>query len=1484
LEEAKIAATSEVSSTILANATGKTDINKIVAQIDSIVDAAYQSQKNIQQTNARQQRINQAFTTPEAQKIVTDANQMASNIAAANVGSKTKVGFKQAYDQVLAKVKADIQKMYDSGVIPANVSWIDMMSLAPGIATDAVSASFPARQRAAAPDVNMTTSQWIRNAVSNQIRAIRDVKDRAKKIEKAVKDILKSMADRYGRGLKLSAAEVKAIIKDINDNVFSREDIMSAVDNAAAEISKVIEKGYRRKLLQDTASLIDRLKSAAKTKFSGDFFVQVSKITDTDLSALQSSTATLEDISKLNENISRILSGKLEGIQDALSILNNIAPTNQQIVANEHKSLLTKIKDLIDRANNNTLNNLDYQALLSLQKAVEDVKDRKGNIAALTPAQQVEIMQQYGVLMLTQLGNINNIVANKEAEIKRETVNLIQRAKSEVEDATSDIRDKIPNVIMYQQFLRFLNALTDNYVSNLSPKELLNLSNALNSVMTYGNYSNVTYSEYVKAVRYRLKTEGREWGTSISARRNKINSTGITGFVTSKFKNFIRTFTDVEGATPSPDRIAKNLDLLKLTALDYELYSGFDELNMGFLEREVFGPMAMAIDAAATKTQAKLGELQSAMLSFADSSNDAVVKKAIGEILRTYNLSGTVLGMSLAAKFKKGYKGALVADISTRMAAIVAHQIDHISNLEQGEQAIDMILQRNILESKTVGKTMYEFFSGGGQSFSSLSTDYNKYLDAIAYAALTNAGRTTLADMSADDLMNLLTDKQREGITLWRQHISNNTDLFEAAQIVTGNMKSSIKNYFPRRVMSSNNIESIQDAQNYINSQSENLGLNQAQLQSRSANVGRLDLDGNRVLLNNMKALNLMNEVQPYLDYIKGLEDAITDIKENPAGTNEFAVAYLEGISMAAKNRLNASLMSNEKAISDTFGAAFKAITAVQSLASRVWLISVSRQIIDFGANVASLSAGLAFENKKFGNQIMRIFNPRSAKYKTDKGIYKWEDYVDIARFTGSPIYKVMSIYADNILYEYKKTPEELQRQQRVGSWQDMAVKKRGWMSRFEEAFKKITGEYLNHAEFKNERGVYHAMNLAAVEKAAAAADSFIDRKFSLPSFTRQPISKQILLPFIGRGLSNLRKENKRLFTMSRENPAALITGFLQGYPTTQHQAFNSYMKLAFSTTSGLPLAERAKYFSRAIIEGVLPVFMYTVSRTYMATIFMASARAIMEASDDEDEMKKAFKELDKKEGWEKFIYKNKKAMESVNDSVIEYILNGFTSVAIDPQTNFMLRTSLGLTVFARWKHKAYVELDKLTNKKDVRKKKMEIRKFESRMFKIFNIRPFVLYGTEDYDRAMLMHYERYKPGKATEDWEMFVNSIGGISVLYDVINTTAKTVNLMDATEGKTEVDKNNAMLGAGLQAYGLLFSNMMLGGKLGLLTNMISGDANKLGKYFMAEEMSKYREEKREKEGFLIEVGKGKKSAKGSKRPGVPGKGKGRAGIPNR
>lgn len=494
--------------------------------------------------------------------------------------------------------------------------------------------------------------------------------------------------------------------------------------------------------------------------------------------------------------------------------------------------------------------------------------------------------------------------------------------------------------------------------------------------------------------------------------------------------------------------------------------------------------------------------------------------------------------------------------------------------------------------------------------------------------------------------------------------------------------------------------------------------------------------------------------------------------------------------------------------------------------------------------------------------------------------ICKWEDYVDIARFTGSPIYKVMSIYADNFLYEYKKTPEELQRQQRVGSWQDMAVKKRGWMSRFEEAFKRLSGEYLDHAAFKDERSVYHAVNLAFVERAAAAADSFIDRKFSLPSFSRQPLRRQMIFPFIGRGLRNLFKADRRFTTMAKDNPAGLITGFLQGYPTTQHQGFNSYMKLAFSTTSGLTLGERAKYFSRAVIEGMLPVLMYTLSRTYMGVIFMSSANAIMAAADDDEEMKKTFKELDTKEGWEKFIYKNKKAMESINDSAIEYIINSYASVAIDPQTNFNLRTALGILWLGNWKRNAISELNKIDNKKEVKRKKMEIRKFEDSMFKMFNLRPFVLYGGEDYDRAFLMHYERYSPGKATQDWEMLVNSIGGISILYDIASNTSNFINLMKATDGKTEVDKTNTLIAAGLQGYGLLFANIMLGGKLGVFANMISGDANKLGKYFMKEEMSKYKDEKRDKQGFLIEVGKSKKQ---KKRLGAPRRGR-RGGAPRR
>ncbi len=1492
LEEARTIATSEVSAAVIANATGKFNNNAVQKQIENYVGEAYNERKIAEQAAARQQRISQAYTTPETQAILADANKSAQDIADANKGKKPKVTAKQAYDTVLGQVKASIDRMYASGTIPAGVSWIDMMSLAPAIASDAVRASFPAanRQRFEGEDmVNMTSSQWIKNAVSNQIRAIKDVKDRAKKIEDAVKLILKDFQNRYGRGAQLTTGQIKAIIKDLNDNIFSRDDIMTAVDKGAAEISKVVEKAYRKKVLADVQKSFDRLETASSTKYSGEYFNKVKAILGFPLSELPDSSASLEELSKLNGHIKDIVALKLESIQDAIDILNSISPSNQQRIADEHKSLLTKIKDLINNANTQTLSMLDYKKMMELKKAVEDVQERKNNISALTPQQQADIMQQYGVLMLTDLGDINRIIADKGQDIKIETTALVGKIKTELTDELSDIRNKIPNGVLYQQFLSFMTSLSDDYLSSLSPANMLSLSSALSQVYDYGNYSNMVYTEYIKALRWKQRDGGYKWGTEIAARRNEITATGLTGFVQNAFRNFARTFTDVEGATPSADAISRNLDLLKITALDYELYNEFDRLNMGYLEREIFGPMAASIDAAMVKTQSKLGQLQTAMIAFSDKSNHATIKKAIGQVLKTYDVSGSILGMSLRNKLREGRAASFLNDISVRMAAIVAHQIDHISN--NPAQLIDRVLQRNIFEVKAGEKgvtfmegTMYDYFTKGGVSFKSLEGNNNKFMDAIAYAALTNGGTTTLKELKENELMDLLTDKQKEGLAGWREHINQNRETFEAAQVIVGNMGASVKNYFPIRVYGDKTVTEVTDPMAYINGQFSNLGIDKGQTISRSGETGTIDLDANKVLLHNMKALNLMIEVMPFLQQIKGLGDAIKDVK-TAKDVNEFSAAYLEGVDKNLTERLKANLSHNERVVNDDFGYTFRLMSSAQSFAARVWLISVTRQLFaDFPANIGKLTSALGFENRKFGNQILQLLSPKKSRYTTDTGTYKWDDYVEIANMTGSPVYKVMSLYADNFLYEFNKTPEQLQRQQRVGAWQDMAVKKHGWMSRFEEAFKRITGEYLDHQRFKDERGVYRASNMDAVLQASSVADSFTDRQFSLPSFTRQPLRRQLLAPFLGRGIRNMFDTDKRKISLAKDNPLAILTGFLQGYPTTQHQLYNSYIKLAFSTRSGLSLGKRAEYLTRAVLEGIVPSITYSLFRSYMGVLYLSTAAAVYAAAGDDDDPKAVenkIKELDKKEGWDKYIEIIKTGLKAKSKSVLEVIINGIASTAIDPQASFFWRTALGMAAFHMYKEDATERL--LTMDKRQRKKAMmQMRQKEASWFNMYNVRPIEIYGGKTYDEAIRAFYSAEEP---TKGWEDLVNSFSGISAIHG-LSTTVNDIRRYYAASGEdTKVDSKETAIAAGLTAYGYIFANMMIGGKFGFFLNMVSGDLRNIGTKILKEQkpevvQEERKQEKKTRRGFTMffEPGesRGKKGSRGSSgRGGGSGRG---------
>ena len=1524
LEAARREALSELSVFVINKYMGKSNFEDLIGALDGIIESvsAEQKEKVIQQKKT--EKLNQAFKSTEVQGIVGSANQEASRLA------QGKVKAADAAEQVTKMVKDGIQKMYDDKKGPAGISWINMMSLAPSIAADAIMAAYPQTNRRSLFNedmVIMTTGQWIRNAVSNQVRAIKDVEKRTDAIIAAVKDIFKQMTEAYGVNVELSPRKVNAIIAEIESGVFNRSDVMSSVSDTADAISKILETEYRKKLIEQSATLIDKIKQkASKAKYgASDLMTKAMQIVAIDLGAWRNSNATLEDIASFNGALNDVLGGDLAQFDFAIQKATGIVADNNVKVENEYKSLTDKMNRMIKKAGNLDLS--DYASIVAFKKAMDDVAERKGNMALFTAQQMTEIQQKYAqILTSLPAGKTIDDIANElENEISNELnakVNILSADLTS--EASSDVRTKVKNPLLYHQLLSLSKLLKgDGYLDSLSAKDKLSLINAIDGIMTNGNYNYDVYNEYIKAKKYFLKKNMTNWAKSLAKNRRSLSAPGLTGLVTSKFKNFFRAFTDVEGTTPSAELIADNFDILRLHSMDVELFNGrgkagYDMFDMGFLEREIFAPMASGVDGAVNKTQAKLQNLQDAMILLGDKSNRAVVKKALRGLREQYGVGSSLNFRRLAAMFKRGSNENLYVEISTRMASIIAHQIDHISNLREDQVADDMILKRNILdgidEDKKENLTMAKRYGKLG-GLSTLTGKYNELLDAIAYSDLTNNGTTTLAGLNEQELLDKLTLSQRKALTSWRSFIDANKDLVESSMIINGNTKALIKNYFPRRVAQVDDVTTIADYEEYINSQFENVGLSKGQIMERTGNAGRLDLNGNKVILNNLKSLNLLNQMKPYIDYIKAIGESVQELKDMAAENQDeamkrqlnFAAAYAEGVQITIKRRLDNSLLNGDKAVNQNFSFLFKAVSVSQKFAANMWLISTMRQLgSDYPANILKTSAALAYANKTDKLQTWRLLSPSKSSVKTSKGKFYWDDYVKIAELTGSPVYRTVSMYSDNFLYDYSKTPEQAQRKQRVMSWQDMAVKKQAWMERFEGAFERLTEESFDHQAFSDERGAYRAMFMEAVETASKAADSTIDRQFGLPSFARQPLRVNPFVPFFGRPIrylinTYLPGNLGKYITIPKTNPFTFITGFMMGYPSIQFSLFRNYMKLAFSSTSGLSAQSRAKYISQALTEAYIPTFAYGLSRTFFGMLMASAGYAVYSAAGDEDEEEKMFKEMEQQSWWERQLSKFKLQMRESEEKVFENIINSLSANVIDPQQTYFARMVGGFMLFNLWKKEAILAMDKreveetyefngqmLTSTRKMTKEERsamgkKIKQDESWWWNTFNVRPIEIYGGEEYENAVRKYDIGWAAGDATKGWETLFESIGGFSEIHKTASSVMTTYDLWKALDENQNIKKDELLLASILKGYGLIFANFMLGGKYGWTASLFSGDATKLSNTIIRDldkQNKRHEKELRDKEKKGSSGGGGMYKTEG-KRKGMYGGGRRNKGM---
>lgn len=1443
--------------------------NVLAQELDKKINEL-RGQERTAQTEAQ---VMGMFATPQVRSLVDAAQQMADDIVKANKDKKTgKTSPTEAYKNILSDLIKKINAMYARGNYPTGIASVTLVRAASGIAQDAVNASFSRTEKLSIQEAemaSMSTREYIRSIVSNQMNAIGKVKDRAKAIQAAISKVIDTLKTNFGTDFSLASSAIKALNKNLFDAVFSKMDDSTAIDEIIAKVTPVVEYAIRRQMLSNTAKLLDKIRSNYKLgRYSGAARLSIMEnLLNADARKWLNSDATLEDISIFNQYLKE-LTGKninTNNIDAAVALSNQFVPSPQQSTIAEKDSLNNKIKNLIKKVAAGQLDFKDYGMLVNLEKAINDINERKGALTGLTQQEQDEIIQNYNDLVASLPKPIDQLLDDAKTQIDADVKSKVDSLGTAIE-ASQEFRDSIKNPLLYEAVLRFKNEMTDDFINSLTPKEKMQLSANIDEILR-GNPNSTTYEFSAKAGAFKKSNTNYKFGKDILAKRQVINNSGITGF----FGKVRRLFMDIDFNRASAERMAASFDLFKFHMMDVELNTGVDEFGMGVLEREIFNPIARAIDSAFNKVTESLGAMQEAMKLLNDKSNKVAIKKGIGLLNKELG-TGFFGGKAKWMHIKKllGYGNSFYMDISTRMATIIATQIDHISNLEEGESPMDVVLLRNILEQKPDdydGRTMKEHYETNPSAITD-KTDDSSLFDHIAYGILTKGGVNKLSDLTKEQLLDLLTDSQRQAIAKWREHIDNTRNVVEAAMIMRGGVTAFLNEYFPRRVFSKEGVTEIKDIEEYLAQAGGNVGVDSGQLKSRRGEVGRLDLNGNSVLYNNLKDIYLIHEVKPVLDSLKGLDNAVERLKkERDLG----AATYAEAVSIAVANRVKNSLESNERISNNNYSFWYKTASQVSSLASRVILISQLRQAFaDFPSNVVKLSAALGFANRSMKNQVLKVVTPEMSSYTTDKGKFKWDDYVKIALTTGSSVHRIMSVYADNFLYEFSKPKEQLQREQRVASWQDMAVKKRAWMSRFEEAFNRITGEYLDHQAFADERSAYRAMYFDAVQKASDAADSLVDRQFGLASIARQPIRVNIAAPFVGRAIRNLFGKSP---TIAKNNPASVILGFLTGYPTTQFQLFNRYMRSALSVDKDISAKQRTEDVSRALTEVIVPSVMYNVIRAATGTLFTTVAAAALVAGDDEEDRKRLYKEMESMPFWKRWFTKTRLVINEKQESFRNAVINGMLSSAVDPNVNAIVRPAAGFFLFKAWKENVIEDMTKSgKTKEEIQETRQKIKEYENTLFETYSIRPIELFGTKEYQEGIKRYYSA---GAQSEGVEDLIKSTGGFGILYNEASRSMDLAKLIDSTDENKNLSETELYVASALKLGGITFSNIILGGKAGAALSMFSGDMNKVANMIISDQKSI-------QTGFEISQKKeGKKKNGGMRSGGLRSEGLGGGGL---
>jgi hypothetical protein len=776
-------------------------------------------------------------------------------------------------------------------------------------------------------------------------------------------------------------------------------------------------------------------------------------------------------------------------------------------------------------------------------------------------------------------------------------------------------------------------------------------------------------------------------------------------------------------------------------------------------------------------------------------------------------------------------------DIAKNMVGIVMHQLDYMANSGKIEgKPFEQQLEKDRFKRGHLNNQDFEDYIN-----QNLSNENKKNIEPLlAYAMLTDFGKTNLGDLTKDQLLGKLSKEQVEYMNKIREALDSHAGKVTSIMMRNGKVSPLLADYAPRfregegfDAINGNDDKVFSDMAGYNDN---SLHMSAAQVKSRQNYDGAVDLDPSRILRKTSASIAKDYYLTPYakenLGALRELKSkkGNTTQKENNISTFSGLVYDRELSKYKAKINLDRSVMSNE------IPALFR---AVQKPITKLLLVRATRQFADVSGNIWNTvnTYGIMNTMQDLYNKVSKenpafIVSPKESENIIDALKNKIPTLI---------ISKVATQY--DILAEGNYTREEAEQERKV-NWQDLRPISGYWATMFKKSFYEATKKEFNLKEFESNPDFYLNNFYEDLSKAAYKADYETQKSFS--DLTRFGTSESVSL-----GFKNV----------DRNSVPAMIFGFMLNYQAHQYNR----MKRAIGMMGTKELRGSAVK-DLAAVAGSEYVYLTVANLT--SKILFSSVYSVIASifPNDKEKRKQEFQNVANMS----FMDRKNYQFGLLKDNFSEVFSNDFlpnfyqlnATLFLNPRLISTAKPLIGLSLGQALFADKVAAVGKIKNRKKAAEAADEVKQ-EFYKYRNYGITPFPAFAglgadKEYYDKAVSEHFQNEFGGGFFDFMGTQSGAAGAIgsetASLSELSSLVRKSVN------GET-TNPDEAYTAAVLKSAGII---MAFGGlnKFGSLQSL-AGDANKLSNSIVRENKSIERGKTYKKSGGKSPFGSGLNSS---------------------